>query len=235
MFLSVHMSKLSQQQQIPQSISAPSLIFREAIVVAVFDQYFDVIIPELNLEKRIHLACLPVWRSDYNQSNQSLTMFWRKGVDTSTGKKVDWSLSDEEDEDDDMDDEALLAEMNGTSHPSSPKEEEEVEEYKNPIYSETEPVVSRLAVKHQESTALRQLVPNKSISTPAIMNRRPETTRSSNRRASIVRGRLSDSTAFSTEQGFQTLKALDKIRVVLIIELVRTPPVIRILAANPFS
>ncbi|KAI9269424.1 hypothetical protein EDC94DRAFT_598818 [Helicostylum pulchrum] len=236
MFLSVHMNKLSQQQQIPQSVSAPSLIFREAIVVAVFDQYFDVIIPELNLEKRIHLACLPVWRSDYNQSNQSLTMFWRKGVDTSTGKKVDWSLSDEEDEDDDMDDEALLAEMNGTSHPSSPKEdEEEVEEYKNPIYSETEPVVSRLAVKHEESTALRQLVPNKSISTPAIMNRRPETTRSSNRRASIVRGRLSDSTAFSTEQGFQTLKALDKIRVVLIIELVRTPPVIRILAANPFS
>lgn len=240
MFLSVHMNKLSEQQRVPQSISTPSLIFREAIVVAVFDQYFDVIIPELNLEKRIHLACLPVWRSDYNATNQSLTMFWRKGVDTSTGKKVDWSLSDEEDdEEDDMDDEALLAEMNGTSRPTSPKtqeeEEEEVEEYKNPLYSQAEPVVSRLAVKHQESSVLRQVIPNKSISTPAIMNRRPESTRSSNRRASIVRGRLSDSTAFSTEQGFQTLKALDKIRVVLIIELVRTPPVIRILAANPFS
>lgn len=236
MFLSVHMNKLSQQQQqIPQAITAPSLIFREAIVVAVFDQFFDVIIPELNLEKRIHLACLPVWRSDYNQSNQSLTMFWRKGVDTSTGKKVDWSLSDEEDEEDDMDDDALLEEMNGTSHPSSPKEEEEeIEEYKNAIYSETESVVSRLAVKHEESIN-HQVIPNKSMSTPAIMNRRPEATRSSNRRASIVRGRLSDSTAFSTEQGFQTLKALDKIRVVLIIELVRTPPVIRILAANPFS
>lgn len=235
MFLSVHMNKLSQQQQqVPQAITAPSLIFREAIVVAVFDQFFDVIIPELNLEKRIHLASLPVWRSDYNQSNQSLTMFWRKGVDTSSGKKVDWSLSDEEDEDDDMDDAALLEEMNGVSGPSSPKEEEEVEEYKNTLYSETESVVSRLAVKHEESLN-HQVIPNKSISTPAIMNRRPESTRSSNRRASIVRARLSDSTAFSTEQGFQTLKALDKIRVVLIIELVRTPPVIRILAANPFS
>lgn len=247
MFLSIHMHKLAlqqqeqQQQQIPQSVSTPSLIFREAIVVAVFDQFFDVIIPELNLEKRIHLACLPVWRSDYNEHNQSLTMFWRKGVDTSTGKKVDWSLSDEEDEEDEMDDEALLEEMNSSSLPASPKEddieEEEVEEYKHALCSETESVVSRLAVKGEYSTASvgRQVTPNKSISTPAIMNRRPESTRSSNRRASIVRARLSDSTAFSTEQGFQTLKALDKIRVVLIIELARTPPVIRILAANPFS
>lgn len=246
MFLSIHMHKLSlqqqqQQQQIPQSVSTNSLIFREAIVVAVFDQFFDVIIPELNLEKRIHLACLPVWRSDYNDHNQSLTMFWRKGVDTSTGKKVDWNLSDEEDEEDEMDDEALLEEMNSSSLPSSPQEEgaeeEEVEEYKNTVYSETESIVSRLAIKGEYSAASvgRQITPNKSISTPAIMNRRPESTRSSNRRASIVRARLSDSTAFSTEQGFQTLKALDKIRVVLIIELTRTPPVIRILAANPFS
>lgn len=259
MFLSIHMNKLSQQQQqIPQAITAPSVIFREGIVVAVFDQYFDVIIPELNLEKRIHLACLPVWRSDYNEQNQSLTMFWRKGVDTSTGKKVNWNLSDEEDdEEDDMDDEALLEEMNQHSNPS-PEENEEakkekdvdeeivLEEYKNTIYSESESVVSRLAIKHQESAANnnnatisssfnQQVIPNKSISTPVLMNRRPETSRSSNRRASIVRARLSDSTAFSTEQGFQTIKALDKIRVVLIIELVRTPPVIRILAANPFS
>ncbi|OAD05494.1 hypothetical protein MUCCIDRAFT_141613, partial [Mucor lusitanicus CBS 277.49] len=78
MFLSIHMDKLSQQQQQQQQkvIEGPSVIFREAIVVAVFDQFFDVVIPELNLEKRIHLACLPVWRSDYNQHSQSLTMFW---------------------------------------------------------------------------------------------------------------------------------------------------------------
>lgn len=246
MFLSIHMHKLSQQQQqiapsIPSSsVTGPSIIFREAIVVAVFDQFFDVIIPELNLEKRVHLACLPVWRSDYNQFSRSLTMFWRKGVDTSTGKKVEWSLSDEEEDEDEMDDDALLEEMNNTSstNPSSPKEEEEeeVEDYKNTLYSDTEAVVSRLAIKGEESAASHhQVIPNKSISTPVIMNRRPESTRSSNRRASIVRARLSDSTAFSTEQGFQTIKALDKIRVVLIIELVRTPPVIRILAANPFS
>lgn len=235
MFLSIHMNKLSQQQK--KTSEGPSVIFREAIVVSVFDQFFDVVIPELNLEKRIHLVCLPVWRSDYNQHTQSLTMFWRKGVDTSTGKKNDWSLSDEEDDyEDDLDEDALLEEMNIT--------EQQQEEYKMNTFNENESIVSQLAVKEVNSPAtVASVFPNKSVSTPALMmmNRRkptraPVAVRStSNRRASIVRARLSDSTAYSTEQGFQTIKALDKIRVVLIAELTHTPPVIRVLAANPFS
>ena len=225
MFLSIHMHKLAQQQQVPASVSGSSFIFREAIVIAVFDQYFDVIIPELNLEKRIHLVCLPVWRSDYNEQTQSLTMFWRKGVDTSTGKKVDWGSSDEEDE---VDEDALLEEMN---HEALGLQEKDDDYKRIATSSDTESVVSRLAVGSGEST--HSVVPDTSVSTPMVNH--PESTRSSNRRASIVRARLSDSTAFSTEQGFQTIKALDKIRVVLITELARTPPLIRILAANPFS
>jgi protein SSD1 len=219
MFLTKHMNKLSQLQR---QAGSEALMFREAIIVAVFDQYFDVIIPELNLEKRVHLACLPVWRSDYNPHKQSLTMFWRKGVYTSTGEKGAWSLSDEEDMDE-IDEEVLLEEMH-RSHPSSPQQEEE-EDYKLKRY-EHDTIVSQLAI---------DIAPPKSVSTPVVMTPRPETTRSSNRRASIVRARLSDSTAFSTEQGYQTIRALDKIRVVLVNELQKTPPVIRVLAANPFS
>jgi hypothetical protein len=248
MFLTMHMHKLSQQQQQISSVATtgtdgPSVIFREAIVVAVFDQFFDVVIPELNLEKRIHLACLPVWRYNYNESDRSLTMFWRKGVDTSTGKKSEWTLSDEEDDLEDIDEEALLEEMNhSNSSPASQiaADEEILEEYKMASSNHhNEKIVSQLAIKSQGLTSngrQRDIFPNKSVSTPALMNsRRPDATRSSNRRASIVRARLSDSTAYSTEQGFQTIKALDKIRVVMIAELARTPPVIRILAANPFS
>ncbi|GAN07520.1 hypothetical protein MAM1_0164d07018 [Mucor ambiguus] len=240
MFLAIHMDKLSQQQQQQQQkvIEGPSVIFREAIVVAVFDQFFDVVIPELNLEKRIHLACLPVWRSDYNQHSQSLTMFWRKGVDTSTGKKSDWSLSDEEDDEDDLDEDALLEEMNIEQMPQ--------EEYKMNTLNDNESIVSQLAVKedHAAAATTASVYPNKSVSTPALMMHRSDSKgaaaaspprSTSNRRSSIVRARLSDSTAYSTEQGFQTIKALDKIRVVLIVELARTPPVIRVLAANPFS
>jgi protein SSD1 len=254
MFLTTHMHKLSQQQQQISSAvtttintNGPSVIFREAIVVAVFDQFFDVVIPELNLEKRVHLACLPVWRSDYNENNQSLKMFWRKGVDTSTGKKSEWTLLDEVDDDDgleDIDEEALLEEMNhSSSSPSSltaADDEDILEEYKLASSNlENEKIVSQLAIKSQgvASNGRRSgIFPNKSVSTPALLNsRHPDATRSSNRRASIVRARLSDSTAYSTEQGFQTIKALDKIRVVMIVELARTPPVVRILAANPFS
>ncbi|KAK4519063.1 uncharacterized protein ATC70_009293 [Mucor velutinosus] len=244
MFLSIHMDKLSQQQHQQQQkvIEGPSVIFREAIVVAVFEQFFDVVIPELNLEKRIHLACLPVWRSDYNQHSQSLTMFWRKGVDTSTGKKSDWSLSDEEDDEDGLDEDALLEEMNTTA------EQLPQEEYKMNTLNDNESIVSQLAVKENHASAATTVpvYPNKSVSTPALMMMHQSgsnstaiaaapTRSTSNRRASIVRARLSDSTAYSTEQGFQTIKALDKIRVVLTVELARTPPVIRVLAANPFS
>jgi protein SSD1 len=226
--LGIHLQKLSLQQQktsiIPNSLS---VVFREAIVISVFDQFFDIIIPELNLERRIHLACLPVWRFDHSAQNGTLTMFWRKGVDTSTGKQGEWSLSDEED-DDEMDEDALLEEMNqGSDDASSPVQED----YKNPVATEDDSsIVSKLAVKEAINDPV---VPKKTVSTP--LARIPEPTRSTNRRASIVRARLSDSTAYSTEQGYQTIKALDKIRVVIITEMTRTPPTIRILAANPFS
>ncbi|RCH90933.1 hypothetical protein CU098_004064, partial [Rhizopus stolonifer] len=235
LFLSIHMNELAQQQQqhatevdTPMNPHSPSIVFREAIVVAVFDQYFDVIIPELNLEKRVHLACLPVWRSDYNRYDQSLTMFWRKGVDTSSGKKSEWTLSDEEDDEEDIDEEGLWEEMNHTGSPDKTTYEHNTEET----------IVSQLAIRGQEAVNINnnsKVFPNKSVSTPVVMDRHPDTTRSSSRRASIVRARLSDSTAYSTEQGFQTIKALDKIRVVLIVEIGRTPPLIRVLAANPFS
>ncbi|KAI8978961.1 hypothetical protein BDB01DRAFT_852185 [Pilobolus umbonatus] len=238
LFLAIYMNQLSSKQQSVSKQTAPtndSVLFKEAIVVAVFEQYFDIIIPELNLEKRVHLACLPVWRSDFNQHNQTLTMFWRKGVDTTTGKKSEWTMSDDEDIEDDMDEEALLEEMNQTIPADESTDsvflEGEEDAFKTVEYKETD-TVSPLATKGLQ--AERQLAPNRSVSTP-IIQRRPESTRSNSRRASIVRARLSDSTAYSTEQGYQTIKALDKIRVVLNVDMVKIPPSIRILAANPFS
>lgn len=127
-------------------------------------------------------------------------------------------LSDNDDDEEDIDEEALLEEMRHNSHPSSPHQQED---YKTRHY---DTVVSQLDIS-----------PPKSVSTPVGSTPRVEKKTTTSRRASIVRARLSDSTAFSTEQGYQTIRALDKIRVVLVSELQKTPPVIRVLAANPFS
>lgn len=230
--LSFHLHKQAQISNSWADDNGLSAIFREAVVVAVFENFFDVIIPELNIERRIHLACLPVWRSDYNQMKQTLTMFWRKGVNTSTGEKVEWNYDDE---DDDLDEEALLEEMNNispTKTSSAPLSEIGEDEEERLLRDQ------QMYLDDSDNTLAKNImplgiVPNKSASTPII--RRASTSKSSNKRASIIHARLSDSTAYNTEQGYQTIKALDKIRVVMTIDMARTPPNIRVLAVNPFS
>ncbi|KAI9248632.1 hypothetical protein BY458DRAFT_560110 [Sporodiniella umbellata] len=230
--LSFHLHKQAQSLNGSADDSGLSATFREAVIVAVFENYFDVIMPELNIERRIHLACLPVWRSDYNQTKQTLTMFWRKGVNTSTGEKMDWNYDDDED---DMDEEALLEEMNDisptkiASAPLSEIGEDEEDQSLEDQSNYTHNVNGKLS-KHMMSPSI---VLNKSASTPII--RRASTSKSNNKRASIVHARLSDSTAYNTEQGYQTIKALDKIQAVMTIDMARTPPNIRVLAVNPFS
>ncbi|KAF7731437.1 hypothetical protein EC973_000245 [Apophysomyces ossiformis] len=208
----------------------------EAVVVAVFDQYFDVIVLGLNMEKRLHLANLPVWRSSYQEKERALTMYWRKGVDTSTGKQSRWSLSDDEDEDE-MDEDALFEEMQNNSGEEQEEAQEDMDREGKMEKGSNEGAVSDATVPARQQGGQQQRPEEDTVRPAASVssNNRPEASRSSSRRASIVRARLSDSTAYNTEQGFQTIKAMDKIKVVVNVEMVRTPPLIRILAVNPFA
>ncbi|CAO3587453.1 unnamed protein product [Absidia cylindrospora] len=188
------------------------IVYREAQVIAVFDDYFDVMIPELNMERRIHLANLPVWRSEIDASRRALTMFWKKGVDTTTGKQAHLSLSD--DEYDDMDEDLFLA-ANGADDSNRTRQ------------GQRDDGITTTPSNNGISTVNE---PSPSTSTAA----QPETSKSS-KRQSIIQARLSNSTSFSSEQSSQTIQALDKIRVILTIEMMRTPPLIRVLAANPYA
>ena len=209
LFLASYLNKRGVR---PADASHITVVRREAIIVAVFDQFFDVTIPELNIQKRIHLANLPTWRSEFNQQERTLTLYWTKGMDTTTGKQRSWSMSD--DEDDDLDEEALLEEMrdsnaNGESISTSLQEE-----------------------KVNDKQTLSQQQQSSTSAPPAIV---PETTRSTSKRASMVHARLSESTGYSTDLGSQTIKALDKIQVLVTVEMIKTPPLIRVLASNPYA
>lgn len=218
LWLAVYLSKRGLR---PNPESDVIVVRREAIVVAVSDQFFDVMIPDLNLEKRIHLANLPVWRAEFNEHQRELTMYWKKGMDTTTGKQRAWSLSDDEEEED-MDEDALLEEMradaangsNGLQPPPQPQR-----------------AASDTTAAQPSPVASVTPVPTRSASS----TRRPEASRSTGKRASMVHARLSDSTAYSTDQGSQTIKALDKIQVIVTVEMVKTPPLVRILGANPYA
>ncbi|KAI8066894.1 hypothetical protein BC940DRAFT_239558 [Gongronella butleri] len=184
LFASMYLNSIAT----PRNVDDPSIrvLQREALVISVFDDFFDVMIPELNMERRIHLANLPVWRHELDQSRRALTMFWKKGVDTSTGRQPTCSLSDDEYEDF-IDDIGTTATTNGTTTTTNGQQQH------------------------------------------------PEPTKSSNKRQSIIQSRLSNSTGFSVEQSSQTIKALDKVRIILTIEMMHTPPLIRVLAANPYA
>ncbi|KAF9438177.1 hypothetical protein BGZ76_009384 [Entomortierella beljakovae] len=59
-----------------RNLEKKEMIIREAIVVQVMDLAFDVMIPEYNLEKRIHLEQLPLERFVWNEFTGTLKLYW---------------------------------------------------------------------------------------------------------------------------------------------------------------
>lgn len=51
-------------------------VIRDAIVVQVMDNAFDVLVPEFALEKRVHLDQLPLERFYWNEETDVLKLYW---------------------------------------------------------------------------------------------------------------------------------------------------------------
>lgn len=192
-----------QQPQTPES--TPTTVYGEARVIAVMEDWFDVSLPEFGLERRVHLANLPLWRHQYDPKERALTMYWKEGVLPSTGQQQQWSLSDDE-----YEEEELLS---------------------------TYPEISRSSASLEANDEMntKQFEEIASAATRAGIIGGDTAKKSKSKRASIISSRLSASTGYSSEQSSQTIKAMDKIRIMVTIEMVRTPPLIRLFAANPYA
>ncbi|CDS12828.1 hypothetical protein LRAMOSA05012 [Lichtheimia ramosa] len=59
-------------------------IIRSAVVVQVFSEAVDIIVPEYGIEKRIHVDSLPVHQHKFNTNDMSLLLHWKKGVPVAT-------------------------------------------------------------------------------------------------------------------------------------------------------
>lgn len=206
--------KQDNQQQNHQAVvtgtKVTTTVYSEARVIAIMEDSFDVAIPEFGIERRIHLPNLPLWRHQYDPKVRALTMFWKQGVIPSTGLQQQWSLSDDE-----YEEEELLSAYPENSQSSSSSNSSNVSLENNKQFE-------AIAI----AAANAGIVPTSTISTSK---------KSATKRASIISSRLSASTGYSSEQSSQTIQALDKIRVMLTIEMVRTPPLIRVFAANPYA
>jgi protein SSD1 len=208
----VHKQDNNNLEQIHQAVvtgtKVTTTVYGEARVIAIMEDSFDISLPEFGIERRIHLANLPLWRHQYDPKARALTMFWKQGVIPSTGLTQQWSLSDDE-----YEEEELLSTAGPYPESTSSSSNNSLENDKQ---------FEQIAL----AAAAAGIVPT---STTSTSNKR------ASKRASIISSRLSASTGYSQEQSSQTIQALDKIRVMLTIEMVRTPPLIRVFAANPYA
>uniref|UniRef100_A0A1D1YDW5 DIS3-like exonuclease 2 n=1 Tax=Anthurium amnicola TaxID=1678845 RepID=A0A1D1YDW5_9ARAE len=116
LFLCVLLRNLSLQ-------SGP--VIREAIVIGVKDHAFDVLVPVFCIEKRVHLDQLPLEKFIFNEENGVLILRWKPGV-SSLEPITDYDgFGEDDDVLDDVDDEALAEDhddyhylMDVTSRPS---------------------------------------------------------------------------------------------------------------------
>ena len=58
------------------------LVRRRAIVMSIAPHSFDVLVPSLAVEKRVHLDCLPLDASHWDAVTRTLTLTWRPGMDS---------------------------------------------------------------------------------------------------------------------------------------------------------
>ncbi|KAF7725108.1 hypothetical protein EC973_000434 [Apophysomyces ossiformis] len=155
----------------------------EAIVVGVQAQAFDVVVPTVGLERRIHVINLPLNTSKYDSAAGLLHLHWKPGV--ATADAIVEQSFDTDTEDDDMGDLDCLSET-----------------------------VSQLSI--QSPTAKRR---------PRSMSLR------------VVEGEnpwISQQECTNPGECCQVIRPFDYVRVVVTADPIRNPPLIRILAANPF-
>ncbi|BAO39718.1 protein SSD1 [Kluyveromyces marxianus] len=55
-----------------------------ATVLQVYESSFDVFIPELGIEKRVHGDQLPLVKAEFDMAERVLELYWKKGVDSAT-------------------------------------------------------------------------------------------------------------------------------------------------------
>jgi protein SSD1 len=180
---------------------------QDAIVVGVQEGAFDVIVPDLGLERRIHTINLPLKSDTFSPSENVLHLVWIQGEPTvDAGEEERAALSEED------------YEYSGTS------EEEDVILVDIDTPGEEEEDVS-------EQVKILSIKEDIAVTTAQKNNRR----RSTSIRA--IQGE--DAWVTQKECTFpnecrQLIRPFDFVKVVITADPIRSPPLIRVLAANPF-
>lgn len=183
---------------------------QDAIVVGIQEGAFDVIVPELGLERRIHAINLPLKSSTFSPSENVLHLVWIQGEATvDAGVETAISVDDDEEEEElfdhsDDEEDVILVDIDT---------------------SDVSEQVKRLSIK----------------SSSGLNNSNNEDKIKKDRRKSTSIRAIQGEDAWVTQKECtfpnecrQLIRPFDFVKVVITADPIRSPPLIRVLAANPF-
>ncbi|KAI8577090.1 hypothetical protein K450DRAFT_253600 [Umbelopsis ramanniana AG] len=227
LFLALYFNSLAKKAN-------SNVVFADAIVIAVFDGYFDVILTQFGFEKRIHTDNLPLNSHQMDPNSDNLTLFWKKGIST-TALNSEFAYLEEDDEDVELDEDALADEMQ-KSEPSDDGSDPVIHD--NSV--EAKPQNGKMDTKEEDvrALAISNDVEEATTDTPVVAYKRLSKRNSSAMmfapsHSGSQGGPISNPT-YDGMQCSQTIKPLDSIKVAIHVEMTQTPPLLRVLAANPF-
>jgi protein SSD1 len=208
----------------------------DAIVVGVQEQAFDVIVPSLGLERRIHVMNLPLRTSHYSQMEGVLNLFWLPGVPTSD------AMVEQADFDDRDDDDYSMIGDDSYNHHFQRQHNDNGSGVGNKVTDQT---VRRLSVSengllllgsNNNSSSNNSVTSNTTDATTSgatspTTKRRP---RSMSLRAVNGESVASQQQCTIPQECCLVVRPFDFIRVVITADSIRNPPLIRVLASNPF-
>jgi len=225
-------------------------VIREAIVIGVKDHAFDVLVPVFCIEKRVHLDQLPLEKFIFNDDTGDLTLLWKSGV-SSLEPILDDGSGDEEDVLD-VDEDALLVDdhidyhyelMDVTSRPyedenrlfdaNSDNGEDDIDdditgdvEIDQDTTITTVPAVSiyesyespKMDISVSEASTLNQSISTKT--SPII------------KMTEIPQLQIDSDPEIPNSQ---IIRELCRLQVVVTADCKKSPPVIKVLAINPYA
>ncbi|CAG8719638.1 1333_t:CDS:2, partial [Cetraspora pellucida] len=227
-------------------------VIREAIVIGVKDHAFDVLVPVFGIEKRVHLDQLPLERFIFNAETGELALHWKQGISSLEPIPEDDGLGEDEEDGLDVDEDALLADVNDDYHyelmdvSSLPIEDEhrlfddansdigEDDEFQVPGDEEDD------SNDDPEIVAVPLMSSNESPKTDIPSTEAPSLNQTASTKSSLPIVKITELPQLPivsdpTVPNSQIIKELCRLQVVITADCKKSPPVIKVLAVNPYA
>ncbi|KAI9478845.1 MAG: hypothetical protein EXX96DRAFT_525684 [Benjaminiella poitrasii] len=186
----------------------------DAIVVGVQEGAFDVIVPGLCLERRIHTINLPLRSSSYSPSENMLHLVWIQGKAT-VDATIEATIT--------LDVDVRFIDHSNTGEEDSPEEDDILIDIDDTTANLSPSQIKRLSNKSSISASTSDEIKIKT-----------------HRRSTSIRA-IKGEDAWLTQKECtfpnecrQLIRPFDFVKVVVTADPIRSPPLVRVLAANPF-